>query len=556
MKLNAGRRGRFIWLRRSTMYLARVPHWLGICLLVVGCSRAQETPAAKELAAGGWIGWAYIGEGGDLPLRVWVSEGDDRPRARFDGVPWKQSGWPAELHVDGDSLVLALETPKGTPIRLNGTLTKEHWVGSMKFGKYAGDFELMHAPGLADISPDDYADVPGYYRMSDGDVLEARALDWGEIVVRSIRTGEQRTLLPTGTDAFMTGPARYVPTPLESHYKVIRGGDGAIVELVREDASGSTSHGEPFQLHIEDATIESGGVKLAGTITRPDDNRSRPGVVVLGGSSWETRETYSFQARNLAAIGFTVIHWDKRGFGESGGSDPVPFSTTADDAVAAAKLLRQRDDVSRVGYFGGSRGGWFAPLAISRDDDASFLILFVPPATSPARQEQDSRLARMREDGYSDADVTLAEKMLKAAWRFIETDTDDNWAQYDTLLAKSQLQKIPDYVFPPDTRDPDQWRWARMNMLYDPFPALEQIRIPILAVFGENDLNVLTSVNRPLMIEALQRAGNNDVEIVTVPGVPHNLARQWGERHHRTTGIGPEGFDEVLAWSREHELIP
>lgn len=558
MKVLARAHGHSARLGRSITRGARALYVVAGCILVAGvvavAVHADDNPPMP--APGGWIGWAYIGEGGDLPLRVWVSEVDGRRVAKFDGVPWKKPGWSAELHADGDNVSLLTKTPKGTPIRLSGELNDTHWAGHIELGDYTGDFDLMHAPGLADIGPDDYADVPGYYRMSDGNVLEVRALSWGEIVVRSIRSGEQRTLLPTATARFMTGPARYVPAPVESRYTVVRTNDGVIQELIREDADGEISKGTPFQLRTEDVAIESSGVKLAGTITEPDDGRTHPGVVVLGGSEWETRDTHDFQVRNLAAIGFAVIHWDKRGFGDSGGSDPVPFLTTANDANAAAELLRQRDDVSRVGYFGVSRGGWFAPLAVSRDKDAAFLMMFVPPATSPAKQEQDARITRMHKDGRSDDDIALANEFLEAAWRFIAIDTDDTWETYYTLLSEVAKRGLPDYVLLPGTRDPEEWRWARMNMLYDPLPALRQIRVPVLAVFGENDLNVITSVNRPLMMQALQEAGNDDVDLVTVPGVAHNLARPWGSPHHRTTGIGPEGFDAVLSWSRDHELIP
>jgi pimeloyl-ACP methyl ester carboxylesterase len=420
---------------------------------------------------------------------------------------------------------------------------------------HSGTFELNHAPKLAPVAPESYADVAGYYRMSDGDVLEARALGWGEIVVRSLRTGEQRTLLPSGADRFTTGPARYVPTPVEARYTVERDAGGAVIALVRAATDGSTARGEPFALRTEDVTIRSDGVELAATVTRPADERPRTGVAVLGGSSWQTRDDVAFQVRNLAALGFTVIHWDQRGHGDSSGDDTVPFATKAADAVAAAAVLRARDDVGEVGYFGMSRGGWTAPLAVTRDEAAAFVILFVPPASSPAVQEHGSRLARMRAEGCDDATVALADRMLTAAWDFVATGRDDDWERYAALRDDAAARGVPDHVLPPSTRDPEEWRWARLNMLFDPQPVLREIRVPVLAVYGEDDLHVLTREHRPLLEEALAAAGNDDVTVVTVPGVGHGLARPWGRPHHRTTGIGPEGFDVALDWAREHGLV-
>ncbi len=530
-----------------------------ICLVTLGLTSpaASTESGLANLAPGGWIGWAYLGEGGDLPLRIWIIDEGDRTVVRFDGVAWKKRGWSARLNVQDGVVALNLATPKGTPIQLSGAPAERSWSGTIDFGEHSGEFELLHAPGLADIDPDTYADVAGYYRMSDGDVLEARALSWGEIVLRSIRTGEQRTLLPAAKDRFTTGPARYVPAPVESRYTVVRNSDSDVVELVCETANGELTRGTVFQLLTEPITIaREADVRLAGTITKPSDGDVHSGVVVLGGSAWQTQATHDFDVRNLAALGFAVIHWDKRGYGESGGVADVPFATTAADANAAALLLRSRDEIESVGYFGVSRGGWFGPLAVSKDNDAAFLIMIVPPATSPAKQEQDARLQRLRNDGYNDHDIALAKELLEATWRFVAEDTDDNWATYQRLFSEAYRREFPDYVFSPNQRHPGYWRWARMNMLYDPLPTLRKVHVPVLAIFGELDVSVLTSVNHPLMVDALRDAGNDDVHSVVIPGVPHSLARAWGSPHHRTTGIGPEGFDEVLLWSRKHRLIP
>ncbi len=506
------------------------------------------------MPTGGWIGWAYIGEGGDLPLRVWLEEGPEGPAAWFDGVPWRRPGWPARLEQAHDRATLTLEAPNGTPIRLEGVRGDGRWSGDIELLGYAGEFELLHAPGLAFVDPEHYADRPGYYRMSDGDVLEARGLGWGEVVVRSLRTGEQRTLLPTGADRFMVGPARYVPAPVEARYRVRRDGQGSVVSLERTTAGGQTTRGEPFNLRVEDIAFISDGTALAGSVTRPDDDRPRSGIVVLGGSSWETRSSHLFQVRSLAALGFAVVSWDKRGFGESGGKDPVSFAVTAADAVAAAGCLRARGNVTAVGYFGVSRGGWTAPLAVTRDADAAFLILFVPPAASPAVQEQGGRLARMSEAGFADADVEVARHMLEAAWRYIASGSDADWATYAEGRTAAVAVGVPEDALPPASREPEQWQWSSLNMLFDPGPVLGAVQVPVLAVYGENDLDVLTAEHRPRLEAALAAAGNEDVTVITIPGVDHSLALPWNGPLHRSAGRGSEGFGDVMEWLQGRDL--
>ncbi|MDX1570026.1 MAG: alpha/beta hydrolase [Xanthomonadales bacterium] len=507
--------------------------------------------AQAEPTPGGWIGWAYLGDGGDLPLRVWFEQDAEGLVARFDGVPWRQRGWTSEVRLDGSKLSLVTATPKGTAIELSGTVESDRWSGTAEFADYSGDFELLHAPGLADIAPESYAELAGFYRMSDGDVVEAKPRPWGEIVLRSIRTGQQRTLLPTGPDTFMTGPARYLPTPVEARYEVIHGEDGGVT-LLRKGRNGETSRGESFQLRSREIKLSRDGVELAATITEPDDRSVTSGVALLGGATWESRDTVAFWTRNLAALGFAVIAWDRRGHGESGGEAPSAFEVTAGDAVAAAAVLREQG-VSPVGYFGISRGGWTAPRAAATDPSAAFLMLLVPPATTPAVQEQSSRVAQLRADGLDGPALEAASRALEAAWRFASVDSDDRWKTYAERRRAALAMGIPEDVLPPSERDPESWRWSRLNMHHDPRPDLASLRIPVLALYGELDANVLPLVHRPLMADALDQA--TDVTLVTIPGVPHNLGRSSELPHHRSTGVGAEGFDMIMEWARARGMI-
>ncbi len=507
-----------------------------------------------QVTPGSWIGWAFLDDGGgDLPLRVRI---EDDGSASFDGVAWKSFGWPATYSPQsGDQgFVLETESPKGTKLTLTGPVNDAVWRGEITLADYTGAFELMHSPQvLADVDPESYSDIEGFYRMADGDVLEIKARAWGEMVIRSVLTGDPRTLLPTESDRFFTGPAIYLPSPVETRYKFHRGTSGQVDGITQIAADGSSLDGMPFTLRTEDVQFEGKGLTLHGRVTRIDDERRRPGIVMLGGSGWRERGDHEFKERNLAALGFVTLSYDKRGFGLSEGEDPVPFETTSLDAVGGRKFLTDREDVSEVGFFGVSRGGWTAPLAVALDKEASFLVLFVPPADSPSVQEHGSRLLRMREDGASEEEVELADRMLSACWEFLADDT--KWDEYQKLAIQAGERGLPEYVLESEERNPDDWQWSRMNMLYDPSAAFERIHVPGIAVFGETDRSVLTSVHRPAWERAMQRAGNEDFRFVTIAGAGHDLSRRSDAPIHRSTGGGGEGFQEVAAWARGRGLI-
>ncbi len=63
--------------------------------------------------------------------------------------------------------------------------------------------------------------------------------------------------------------------------------------------------------------------------------------------------------------------------------------------------------------------------------------------------------------------------------------------------------------------------WFRHFLDHDPASALRRVDVPVLALFGELDLQVPPEVNREPMAEALADAGNEDVTIRVLPNANH-----------------------------------
>jgi pimeloyl-ACP methyl ester carboxylesterase len=63
--------------------------------------------------------------------------------------------------------------------------------------------------------------------------------------------------------------------------------------------------------------------------------------------------------------------------------------------------------------------------------------------------------------------------------------------------------------------------WMRFFLRYDPQPALAELKMPVLLLFGENDLQVLPSQNKNVMEEALKKAGNQKFKSVLLPKANH-----------------------------------
>ena len=127
----------------------------------------------------------------------------------------------------------------------------------------------------------------------------------------------------------------------------------------------------------EEVTFRNGAVSLAGTLTLPSGIKPHPAVVFIHGSGPDSRENYSFYAELFARHGIATLIYDKRGVGASTGDwRRVHFRDLAEDALAGVRLLRSHKDIdaSRIGLWGGSNGGWVAPLAASLSNDVAFVI--------------------------------------------------------------------------------------------------------------------------------------------------------------------------------------
>lgn len=517
---------------------------------------AAKPPSPGVSPTGDWVGWAYLDEGGDFPLRFRIETGANGLVARFDELVSQRYDLPVDhLAWAPPAFSLRRTRPGGAVISMTGTIQGDGIEGRFDWAGHKGNFEMAKSPILLTRTPPRaFVDCEGIYRLSNGDTLVIGSRFWGELLYTDLGTGRFGTLFPTDTDEFFLGGAIYVPSPIEARLRFIRKGDN-VRKVEQRDGDGTVVSGERTPITEEQVSFESDGVKLSGTVLRPAGSHALPGAVVLGGSNWARRSSNRRDAEIFASFGMTTLIYDKRGFGESGGKRTVPFLETARDAAAAARFLEKRPDVidGEVGLVGRSRTGWVAPLAASIEPRIAYLVLFVPPAVSPAVQETTRRTDELEDAGAKPETIAAVKKMLAAAWRWAATG--DGWDQYVQLREKAKDAGAPDDVFEPSDPNDPSWQWTRLNMGYDPVPTLEEVRTPLLALFGGEDRNVVPEDNVPRMRKALEKAGNRDFKLIVVPGVNHGLRVVHHGLEipmHRQTGFGPSGWLDVEGWLGRH----
>ncbi|BDZ45073.1 alpha/beta fold hydrolase [Naasia aerilata] len=154
-----------------------------------------------------------------------------------------------------------------------------------------------------------------------------------------------------------------------------------------------------------------------GTRIAYDIEGEGPAVILVAGAFQfrafdpETRELASL----LAARGFTVLNYDRRGRGESGGSAPFTLAQTLEDLAALIEAAG-----GSAALFGSSSGGSISLAAAAAGLPVTALALWeVPLGPQPDGGEREAFLAELRKlirDGETDAVVEHFMKDMPPEW--------------------------------------------------------------------------------------------------------------------------------------------
>lgn len=297
----------------------------------------------------------------------------------------------------------------------------------------------------------------------------------------NLRDSTFRQLYPTSVaDRFTVGRAFATPSPKEADVIFHMAGARAD-QLTIKPVTGTPVVGERLLFKETEVQVPATDAVLAGTITEPVTPGPHPGIVIIHGSEPGRRIDYGIWVGLYASLGLTVLAYDKRGNGASTGTYPGEFpsdSNLAIYAADAATVLRflaswPRVDPKRVGFHGGSQGGWTVPLAIGRHQaPAAFAILVSGPA--------------------------------------VTVDQQGVWAAFS-----SSSNVLPSAS--PEAMDAEVR--ATTSSGYVPATVLATIRQPMLWANGAVDRQVPTTVNAEIL-RSLHHP-NWDIEIL--PGVDHGL---------------------------------
>ena len=367
-------------------------------------------------------------------------------------------------------------------------------------------------------------------------------VDWG--------TGRFGSLSQTEKDHFSDGK--------DTQVSFERDPTGKIQGIQWQQGTAAPSLAKKVGLQVEQIKFSSRNVTLSGTLILPIGEGPHPVIIVHGGSDWKTKEDYIDDAYKFASYGIGAFVYDKRGWGDSTGERDVPYYETATDAVAAVNALKLRTDINpkQIGLSGFSQTGWVVPLAASLSKDVAFLHLLGAPFTFGYRQEMERIERSLRADAFSEDDIRQAVELMRLKTEFSRSGL--GWNEYIAARQKADGKSWDIGASGPATKNPEDWKWMRLNFFYNPLPAIEKVTCPVLALYGEVDRSIPPEVNIPILEMALDVAGNRDFTIKVIPNASHSFkVAVTGGRNEKILPrrFAPDYLKTLLDWTKQRVNI-
>lgn len=293
-----------------------------------------------------------------------------------------------------------------------------------------------------------------------------------------------------------------------------------------------------------DFEFVSGNKTLSGIIDQPGEGKAQALIVFVHGSGVtdiRRENRYSDLRQRFAELGIACAIWDKPGRGRSEGKfdDNQPLEESAREVLDAVAYLRTAKvpGSNKIGIWGTSRGGWVAPIALSKDSGIQFWISVSGPSA------EDNKYYLLESNLPLEGRTAEETRRLMEEWKrgrqiFIQG------GDYDSYLAATENLRRDSAVFDfagdvTGTRkdyeaeqaaymkEKDKYKFDEetlsMIRVQNFDQTLSRLNIDVLALFGEKDTNLDWREARDLYVSTIGRNPQATLTVRTFPDGNHGI---------------------------------
>lgn len=191
---------------------------------------------------------------------------------------------------------------------------------------------------------------------------------------------------------------------------------------------------------------------------------------------------------------------------------------------------------------GHSLGGTMAPMIATMSDDVSFIVSLAGAVDETDKLNLRYREKSLKNSGWEKEDIETALEIEKRI-----VDVTVSGKGYDEIMndmktaSKDRFEKLPanmktrykdweDYyksswygIMEPSINTP----MMRSFYTFQPKEYLKKVNCPALFLFAENDGQIPGSYAGPIIIDAMEKAGNYNYTIRQIPSVGHYFVSDW-----------------------------
>lgn len=271
----------------------------------------------------------------------------------------------------------------------------------------------------------------------------------------------------------------------------------------------------PYQYRTREVSLPVPGDTLLGTLTLPQSGPVAGAVVFITGSGTQDRDEtiaghkpFAVIADFLTRAGWATLRCDDRGINTP--AAPT-YTDMVNDVAAQQRFLASLPELTGrpIGLLGHSQGGNIAMRAAAERPDS---VAFVVAMAAPGVNGKDLMVMQNK--------MIVGDYLTPAQVAAIDTVFALLASDADSETIRPELTRLAAGLTPPATinRMVNSMLTPAYRELvrFDPVPWMKRIKCPVLAINGENDLQVSAAQNLEAIRTAIPQA-----RVISYPGVNH-----------------------------------
>lgn len=401
----------------------------------------------------------------------------------------------------------------------------------------------------------------GVYQTASGSIIDLAPVAGADLRWRAFDGQVGR--ISVGEDGLWSGTTGWTDQPNPARFDL---GECGTTSLSIEGLDGYNGTAERIPLEIIDTEFESDGLMLAGRLVLPVGTEPVPIAVWVHGSERDSARDWAYAQRMMPAQGVGIFVYDKRGTGASEGEYSQDFEALAGDAALALQRARELAGprAGRVGLFGGSQGGWVAPLAATMGD-ADFVMVSFGMMVAPTDEDASEVQLELRAAGYDEEVLAQARQVTDVTGRLMAsgfTDGREDFVRLKQLWGGEDWFRAIEGEYSGQMLDAGVtgFKFVYLNFFdagtswgHDSIAVMNQVEVPVLWVLAGQDREAPPDETRDIL-QALIAEGRM-IDLVEFPQTDHGILEFVETESGRQSTRYAEGYFRLLGdWARDGRL--